>query len=118
METQEKKGNVCKITMRREKETTDQRIVKSPLLPGLVGEDREFVRPSRLPGNQSRLQISLSPRNSPLWPGLGGGGIYFDWCIIHQRHNFLLILGLILLKLKHASNRGVYFREHFLLTVN
>ena len=33
---------------------------------------------------------------------------------IHQRHNFLLILALILLKLKNASNRPVYFREPFL----
>ena len=30
---------------------------------------------------------------------------------------FLLILGLILLKLKPASNRPVYFREPFLLTL-
>ena len=30
--------------------------------------------------------------------------------IIHQRHNFLPILALILLKLKHASNRLVYCR--------
>ena len=29
---------------------------------------------------------------------------------------FLLILGLILLKLKHASNRPLYFREPFLLS--
>ena len=42
-----------------------------------------------------------------------GNSSYF---IIHRRHNFLLILGLILLKLKHASNRPVYFREPFLLT--
>ena len=32
-----------------------------------------------------------------------------SYFIIHQRHNFLPILGLILLKLKHASNRPVYF---------
>ena len=31
--------------------------------------------------------------------------------IIHQRHNFLPILALILLKLTHASNRPVYFRD-------
>ena len=42
-----------------------------------------------------------------------GNSSYF---IIHRRHNFSLILGLILLKLKHASNRPIYFREPFLLT--
>ena len=37
-----------------------------------------------------------------------GNSSYF---IIYQRHNFLPILGLILLKLKHASIRPVYFRD-------
>ena len=37
-----------------------------------------------------------------------GNSSYF---IIHQHHNFLPILGLILLKLKHASNTPVYFRD-------
>ena len=37
-----------------------------------------------------------------------GNSSYF---IIHQRQNFLPILALILLKLKHASNRPVYFRD-------
>ena len=43
-------------------------------VPGPLGEDREFVRSSRLPGDQSQVKISLSPRNSPPWPGLEGGG--------------------------------------------
>ena len=51
-----------------------------------------------------------SPRQGSLSPGKNSS--YF---IIHRRHNFLLILVLILLKLKHASNRPVYFREPFLL---
>ena len=34
-----------------------------------------------------------------------------SYFIIHERHNFLPILALILLKLKHASNRPVYFRD-------
>ena len=52
-----------------------------------------------------------SPRRGYLSPGnsiVFGNSSYF---IIHQRHNFSLILGLILLKLKHASDRPVYFRD-------
>ena len=51
-----------------------------------------------------------SPRGCYLSPGNSirfGNSSYF---IIHQRHNFLLILGLISLKLMHTSNRPVYFR--------
>ena len=53
-----------------------------------------------------------SPRQSYLSPG---NSIVLEIAatlfIIHQRHNFLPILALILLKLKHASNRLVYFRD-------
>ena len=52
-----------------------------------------------------------SPRRGYLSPGnsmvLGNSSCF----IVHQRHKFLPILGLILLKLKHASNRHVYFRD-------
>ena len=34
-----------------------------------------------------------------------------SYLVIHQRHNFLPILALILLKLNYASNRPVYFRD-------
>ena len=50
-----------------------------------------------------------SPRRGYLSPG---DSIILEIAanfIIHQRHNFLLILGLILLKLKHASNRPFIF---------
>ena len=47
----------------------------------------------------------LSPGNSIVL------GIAASLFIIHQRHTFLPILALILLKLKHASNIPVYFRD-------
>ena len=53
----------------------------------------------------STRQGYLSPGNSIVL------GIAATLFIIHQRHNFLPILALILLKLKHASNRPVYFRD-------
>ena len=52
-----------------------------------------------------------SPRRSYLSPC---NSIVFrnsSYFIIHQRHNYLLILGLILFTLKHASNTPVYFRD-------
>ena len=49
-----------------------------------------------------------SPRRGYLSPG--------NSSILEIAATLLLILGLILLKLKHASNRPVYFREPFLLT--
>ena len=47
----------------------------------------------------------ISPSNSIVL------GIAATLFITHQRHNCLPILALILLKLKYASNRPVYFRD-------
>ena len=52
-----------------------------------------------------------SPRRGYLSPGNSIGLGNSSYFIIHQRHNFLLISGLILLERKHASNRSVYFRD-------
>ena len=45
------------------------------LILGLVREDHEFLRTSRLLGDQRRVKLSSSPRNFPLWPELGEGDL-------------------------------------------
>ena len=52
-----------------------------------------------------RLKFAIVSAKSKIYSPSRG---YF---IMHQRHNFLPSLGLILLKLKRASNRPVYFRD-------
>ena len=52
-----------------------------------------------------------SPRQGYLSPGNSIVLVIAATSIIHQRRNLLPMLGVILLKLKHASNRPVYFRD-------
>ena len=71
-------------------------LVATCLLRGLFTQDFNFNSPTR---------GYLSPGNTIVL------GIPATLFIIHQRHNFLPILALILLKLKHASNWPVYFPD-------
>ena len=50
--------------------------------PHSCGQEPQNARIPHLLGTQRAANKVINPHQSPTYPGVGGVGVYFDWCII------------------------------------